>query len=84
MAEILSYGLACVDCTMIIANDDDSGIENAAEHRENMRKKNLSENGKYQIVNACPENCDGEFSTYPCDVCGSRFDGQRHPIAVMS
>ncbi|MCV7174854.1 hypothetical protein [Mycolicibacterium sphagni] len=84
MAEILSYGLVCVDCAMIIANDDDSGISDATAHRGAIARTNLSHNGRYQVVMACGDDCDGEFSTYPCDYCGDRLDGERHPIAVRS
>lgn len=82
MAEVVFEGFACVDCTMIIANGDDSGIEDVEQHHQRIAEQGLYELG--QVVMACDEDCEGHFSSSRCDYCGSYLAGDRHPIAVLA
>jgi hypothetical protein len=81
---IATYGLVCIDCAMVIANGDTSGIEDLPAWEARVTKQNPTENGRYDIVMSCSENCDGEFSTARCNYCGTTDDGERHPVAFMT
>jgi ribosomal protein S27E len=85
----------CVDCGLIIANDDDSGIEDAAQHREDMRQHLASSDG-FLVVSGCPEgeacedhdsedDCryDRHFSSVQCDGCGTTLAGYRFAAAEL-
>lgn len=37
----------------------------------------------YDIVAACEEDCEGWFSSQPCELCGSRQGGERHRAALI-
>jgi len=78
---VIFEGQACVDCTLIIANDDGSGITDPAQHRQNIAHVGLGKLGG--VVMACDDDCEGYFSWSPCDYCGSTLGGERHPIAVL-
>lgn len=82
MTETVYEGFACVDCTMLIANDDDSGIAEPMRKRQEIAHVGLGKLG--HIVMACNEDCEGEFRTDACDYCGTTLAGDRHPIAVLS
>jgi hypothetical protein len=81
---VATTGLVCVDCAMVIANGDYSGIEDREAWENRVAHTGATENGKYDIVMACPENCDGEFSSARCDFCGTAQDGERHPVAWLA
>lgn len=80
MAHVLTEGECCVDCLTMIANGDDSGMtpERSAEVQ-----KAIGECGGYPVA-SCGDDCEGGFSWSPCDLCGSRLGGERHPFAVLS
>jgi hypothetical protein len=65
----------CQDCGLIVANDDDSGIEDAAQHREDMRLHGIR-TGFPEIVLG-NSDADLEFSRIPCDGCGTTLAGYR-------
>lgn len=83
----------CTDCALIIANDDDSGIADPAQHREDMRE-HLRYSDGYLVVSGCPEGdqCDfedhecrydREFSRVQCDGCGTTLAGYRFAAAEL-
>lgn len=78
----------CTDCLMIVANGDDSGIEDPEAHREAMDE---GMEGIVRVVpgdwacDACqyPEyGCDGFFSWSPCDLCRVPLAGDRHHAMI--
>ena len=82
--EVVAEGLACEDCCSIIANNDDSGITDPVSHWAAITHIDLSRGGRLNVVMACGEGCEGQFSSQPCDYCGCGLDGKRHPIAVLA
>lgn len=84
MAEVVFEGHACVDCMMVIANGDTSGMTDGQllSWRVGVDSTGLYKLGN--VVMACPEDCEGEFSHSACDYCGSGLAGDRHPIAVLA
>ena len=73
-------GEMCVDCLMIIANDDDSGMsaEQAAASREGIA------DWRAEGVQLVPGDfVDPSFSSSPCEVCGTRLAGDRVPVSFM-
>lgn len=81
---VVFEGHACIDCTLVIANGDESGIpeELYDEWIGGIESGRLFELG--HVVMACPDDCEGEYRTDPCDYCGSPLHGVRHPIAVLA
>ena len=73
-------GEVCVDCLMIIANDDDSGM--SAEQAEASRAGIADWRAEgYTVVANDFE--DPSFGSFPCEVCGSRDGGDRFPVTFM-
>ncbi len=89
----------CADCGLIIANDDDSGIEDPEGHRAAMAHKYRTywEMTGTMVVTGCPEGdpCDfGDdeghecrydlgFSAIECDGCGTTLAGHRFAGVVF-
>lgn len=75
----------CIDCGMIIANGDDSGIEDPAAHYAAM-ERHSSDRGHF-VLSGCSEGdpCDfdhecrydRDFSSVQCDACGTYLAGHR-------
>lgn len=84
MSEIYK-GEACIDCVIMIANNDNSGMteEEFAEWTANVERFDACESGKYYAVVDCDEDCEGWFSWSSCDYCNSRLGGDRHPIVFI-
>lgn len=71
-------GTACVDCAMILANDDDSGM--TTEQAERSRAGIAAERAEgYQIV------VDGDpfFSKAPCLICRETLNGDRYETVYL-
>ena len=66
----------CIDCLFYLAN----GVEDNATLQAAKNMANLWGNA-YLTIN-CPEECDGHFSSHPCDGCGSHLAGDRHPAVA--
>lgn len=73
-------GAVCVDCTMVIANGDTSGIVDLAAWEAGVAARNACDGGRLRVVLACDEDCEGWFSWSSCDFCGSQLGGDRHPV----
>lgn len=72
----------CDDCRMIIVNDDASGLsEEEAEKREKEIREGIAEIGVPLAY--LGEDWDEEFSTRPCECCGSRLAGTRYGMGVI-
>jgi hypothetical protein len=78
---VIYEGWACVDCVMLIANGDDSGIDNPMRKHQEIASVGLDNLG--HVVLACDGDCEGQFRTDSCDYCGTTLHGDRHPIAVL-
>ena len=89
MARVVFEGHACVNCVMVIANADTSGIEDFDRWESGVYATGLLERmseryGSCSVYVACPEDCEGEYRTDECDYCGSALHGERHPIVVLA
>lgn len=67
-------GVACDDCTLIIANDDDTSIPDPAAHRAAMAARMA---GLSQVVVG---DAVEDFSTRACDCCSTQLAGARHTV----
>lgn len=77
-------GTVCVDCLMVIANGDDSGISDLDAWTARVDATNPTADGRYYFVPACDEDCDsGHFSGSRCDYCGTTLAGDRHDVAML-
>lgn len=69
----------CQDCLMVIANDDDSGIEDEERARE-VRECVYRGPGSW----ACGDSDkDMEFSRRTCDCCCEGLEGSRHHVILV-
>jgi hypothetical protein len=68
----------CVDCLMLVANGDASGMDDETEAR---CTKGIESYDGYLVCN--DHDDDKEFSSSPCDVCGSHLAGSRHHLAAL-
>lgn len=86
MREIYDGLKVCIDCTMFIANGEvfDGTGDITAEHAAIMEREWANADALLRdLVLACPENCEGEFSWHACDGCGSTLAGDRHPAVAL-
>ncbi len=80
MAEILADDCSvCVDCLMVIANDDSRGIEDAAREKVVRAAVYGRKDGGYWTAG----NDELGFSWQPCDCCNSPLGGDRHAAAIL-
>jgi hypothetical protein len=82
MVEVIYDGHACEDCTMLIANGDDSGIADPMRKYQEIAHVGLGKLG--HVVMACDDDCEGEFRSDDCDYCGTTLAGVCHPIVVLA
>ena len=81
MAEIIIDNLVfCTDCTIAAANGDLSGIEDDQQYADTTT--GLERLGKISAVYHAGQEPD-EFSTRPCDCCGSRLAGSRDYFIIL-
>lgn len=73
MATIYWTGVACDDCTIILANDDDSGM---SEERANEVRTAIHLHDENLVIG---DQTD-DFSWEACDVCKSHLAGSRHEV----
>jgi hypothetical protein len=90
MATVIDDNLmVCVDCLMVIANGDYTGLDyhttpNSPDHGT-MRAREIDDgldSIKGYVCAGDSEN-DNEFSWYPCHCCGSKLGGSRHHCVVL-
>lgn len=77
MATIEFEAIACTDCVLILANDDDSSVSFPETHRAAMRI--YSAGTAWYVTDDEPDN----FSTRPCGVCGTHLAGERHTVVAL-
>lgn len=77
-----TYGSsACVDCVMIIANDDDSGMDDYT--AKIIRAALAAYNHDGMSVNVDTIDNEPHFSGSQCDVCQTRLAGDRLPVTFI-
>lgn len=69
----------CGNCLCIVANGDWTGCADEAE--EARIREALDEIGTH-LVPSCDENCEGEFTWTPCDLCGAT-GREDHFLAIL-
>lgn len=81
--------LVCTDCIMVIANGDYSELNYYYPDNDDAdpdkRAEEIDagiENAGGRIVPGNPEY-DKEFSSRPCDCCGSHLAGHRHHCVII-
>lgn len=74
-------GNACTDCVMIIANDDDSGMDDYT--AKIIRAALAAYNHDGMSVNVDTIDNEPHFSDSRCDVCQTRLAGDRLPITFI-
>ena len=73
-------GDVCVDCLMVIANGDTSGIDDVASWELRVDAKNPTDDGAYMVV---PVGDETWFGRGACDYCGSTLAGDRHDVVFV-
>lgn len=71
----------CIDCLMMIANGDSSGIDDFPAWESRVDSYDATEGGRWAVV---PDS-DGEqfFSWASCDYCGTCLGGDRFPVTFI-
>src|SRR6478735_3713363 len=59
----------------------DDQDENAAQRHAALMDKQWPHD-EWDVSMNCPEECDGWFSSSPCEGCGTRLGGDRHPAVA--
>jgi hypothetical protein len=89
MLQTLVTGELCVDCALIVANDDDSGCEDPFAARDALACETVSliasleDEGYAQISGWIVTGEDAYFGTRPCDGCGDGSHGDRIEAVVL-
>ena len=74
-------GSACTDCVMIIANDDDSGMDNDTAAKIYNALAAYNRDG--MSINVDTVENEPHFSGSQCDVCQTRLAGDRLPVTFI-
>lgn len=74
-------GSACIDCVMVIANDDTSGMDDDTAARIYNALAAYNEDG--MSVNVDTIDDEPHFSDSQCDVCETRLAGHRIPVTFI-
>ncbi len=82
MFKFVDSGAVCVDCVMMIANGDNSGIEDFQAWEKRVEDRNPTEDGRYEYILDSGDDAVF-FGTLPCDFCGDRLHGDRHAVGVF-
>jgi hypothetical protein len=89
MLQTLVTGELCIDCALIVANDDDSGCEDPFAARDALAREtaamllSLEDEGYAQISGWIVTGEDTYFGTQPCDGCGDGTHGDRIEAVVL-
>lgn len=70
--------LACIDCTIAIANDDYSGMDDTTEARVRAGLARLAKRG-YPVIGD-----EYGFTWHGCDCCHDGLGGDKHEFALLS
>ncbi len=82
MFKLVDSGAVCVDCVMMIANGDNSGIEDFPAWEKRVEHVNPTEDGRYEYILDDSED-SLFFGTLPCDFCGDHLHGDRHGVGIF-
>lgn len=74
-------GSACIDCTMVIANDDYTGM--SEDRAIVIREALVRLNREGYSVNVDTYDAEPSFSHSECDICMSRLAGDRVPVTFI-
>lgn len=89
MLQTLVTGELCIDCTMLVANDDDSGIEDPFAARDALATETadllatLRDQGYEQLSGWIVTGDDTYYGTQVCDGCGDGSHGDRIEAVVL-
>lgn len=75
MVKVINTLQACIDCVMIIANDDASGMDDAT---EKACREGIAAIEGYLVVGD-----EVGFSWKGCDVCKNGLGGDMHEVHVL-
>jgi hypothetical protein len=73
-------GAVCVDCVMVIANGDASGIADYDGWSLRVALTDATENGRYDVVVVGDESY---FGTSSCDFCRDELHGDRVDVVFI-
>jgi hypothetical protein len=65
----------CEDCAMLVANGETPPDNDAFDM--------LPRWEGWHIALTCPDDCGGFYAIHPCDGCGTRLHGTRHPATAF-
>lgn len=71
--------LVCIDCLFVLAN----GVADEGDERVVAAMSKEWPPDLFQLVPACPEDCEGNFMWSRCEGCGSSLGGDRHPAVAF-
>jgi hypothetical protein len=86
MATLIDELSVCGDCIDAIANDDFTALDyhySGEESAKRMRQIKRGITYLSTLGQLCAGDLESEFSTAPCDCCGSRLAGERHAVTVL-
>mgnify|MGYP006272773641 CR=1 FL=1 len=69
----------CVDCVSMISYGESAGLDGDVW----LHRVKAAGMDRFDVDLACDEDCEGFFSHYGCDYCGSKLAGERHPAVVL-
>jgi len=79
MAQVLFDDLlACDDCTIAIANDDYTGMDDATKAQVKAGLERWSREGWLVVGD------EHGFSSQGCDICNRGWAGNKHSVTVLS
>ena len=80
--QVIAEISVCVDCLIMIANGDVSGIDNEDRIAEVIAGMDrLTTDGAHLVAG---DSDDGNFRWTPCECCGSELGGDRHAAVLLS
>jgi hypothetical protein len=79
MARVIDELQVCGDCLMIIANDDETGIESEADIKR-IRNAINARSGYLYLGN---EEKNGGFSWRSCECCNNGLGGERYHVVEL-
>jgi hypothetical protein len=78
--QVIDGGSVCIDCAMVIANGDTSGISDLELWEAMIGEHDPTENGKWTYV---IDSGEAHFSCRRCDYCGSNLAGDRLNVTII-
>lgn len=79
----IDYGFACDECVQAIANDDYTGLDYSYNYSEAQQRCEEIRRGICEAPGALIIGDEVGFMRCGCDVCGSRFAGNKHEVSCF-